>query len=139
MLESFRFHHIGVAVKSIEKTAQAYELVGFARSKRTFDPIQNVNICWLAREGMPLLELVEPMDGDSPVYQTLGKNEAVSYHTCYEIDNLDFAVEELREMHYVQVSEIEKAPAIHNSRICFLFHKNVGLIELVEAPAPIVE
>lgn len=139
MLKSFRFHHIGIAVKSIEKTAGLYEQGGYARSKTKLDPVQKVNICWLTKEGMPTVELIEPVDENSPVCQTLGKNQAVTYHTCYEVEKLDLAIKELRGMRYVQVSEIEKAPAMHHSRICFLFNKLVGLIELVEAPATIVE
>lgn len=139
MLDSFRFHHIGVAVKSIEKTSAVYIKGGYVKSSVTFDPIQNVNICWLSKEGMPLIELLEPVDNSSPICKTLEKNGVTPYHTCYVVSDIESAVQKLRKMKYVIVSKAEKAVAIQNSRVCFLFHKDAGLIELVEAPAVITE
>ena len=139
MLNSFRFHHIGVVVKSIEQTASMYVAGGYSKSAITFDPVQNVNICWLSKDGMPLVELLEPVDESSPVCKTLEKNGVAPYHTCYMVDDIDVAVSELRKMKYVMVSKPEEAVAIQNSRVCFLFNRNIGLIELVEAPAAITE
>lgn len=137
MLESFKFHHIGVAVKSIDDTAAIYVAGGYTRSEALFDPIQDVNICWLTKEGMPTVELLAPQDENSPVNKILEKNGVTPYHTCYIVDNLEDAAKALRKMKYVMVSKPEKAVAIHNCQVCFLFNKNIGLIELVEAPANI--
>ena len=49
MLPEFKFHHIGVAVNDIDATAPVYEQGGYHRSATIFDPVQNVNICWLTR------------------------------------------------------------------------------------------
>lgn len=137
MLDSFKFHHIGVAVKDIDATATVYEIGGYTRSEVIYDAIQNVNICWLSKEGMPTVELLAPQDENSPVNKTLEKNGVAPYHTCYIVDNLENACKALRKMKYVMVSKPEKAVAIHNCRVCFLFNRNIGLIELVEAPANI--
>lgn len=134
MLENMKFHHIGVAVKDIEKTASVYVVGGYNQSKTYFDPVQNVNICWLTKEGMPTMELLAPVDETSPVCKTLEKNGVMPYHTCYIVDNIEAAIAELRKMKYVIVSRPEVAPAISYSKVSFLFNKNIGLIELVEAP-----
>ena len=139
MLETFKFHHIGVAVKSIDDTAAVYMAGGYTKSSATFDPIQNVNICWLQKEGMPLVELLAPVDETSPVNKTLEKLGVTPYHTCYVVDNIEDAVASLRKMRYVMVSKPAEAVAINGSRVAFLFNKNVGLIELVESPAEITE
>lgn len=73
MLDNLRFHHIGMAVRSIDDTAAVYVSGGYKMSSVIFDPIQNVNICWLSKEGMPLVELLAPVDGTSPVHNTLAK------------------------------------------------------------------
>ena len=137
MLSNFKFHHIGVAVKSIEATATVYVAGGYTQSVTTFDPIQNVNICWLEQENMPLIELLEPVDETSPVNKTLEKNGVTPYHTCYIVDDIESAVKELRKMKYVIVSKPVEAVAIHGCKVSFLYNKNVGLIELVESPANI--
>lgn len=135
MVDSMKFHHIGVAVKDIEKTAAVYVQGGYNQSATTFDSIQNVNICWLTKEGMPTIELLAPVDESSPVCKTLEKNGVTPYHTCYIVEDIETAVAELRKMKYVVVVKPVDAPAITNCKVCFLFNKNVGLIELVEAPA----
>ena len=67
MLESFKFHHIGIAVKDLDATALVYEQGGCHRSASIYDPIQNVNICWFTKEGMPTVELLAPVDEKFPV------------------------------------------------------------------------
>ena len=137
MLDIMKFHHIGVAVKEIEKTAAVYVLGGYKQSVITFDPVQQVNICWLTKEGMPIVELVEPVDESSPVCKTLAKNGVSPYHTCYRVEDIEKAIDELRKMKYVIVVKPVEASAIRNSKVCFLYNKHVGLIELVEASAEI--
>ena len=138
MLKDFKFHHIGVAVKDIEATASVYEQGGYKRSGSVFDPIQNVNICWLTKEGMPTVELLAPVDEKSPVNKTLEKVGVAPYHCCYVVDNIEEAVAELKRQKYIMVSRPAEAVAFCGSRVCFLFNKNVGLIEIVEAPANII-
>ena len=139
MIESFIFHHIGVAVKDLDATASIYEQGGYKRSASIFDPIQNVNICWLTKEGMPTVELLAPVDEKSPVNKTLEKVGVSPYHFCYVVENLEDACAELRKQKYIMVSKPAEAVAFCGSRVCFLFNKNVGLIELVETPANIIE
>lgn len=137
MLEIMRFHHIGVAVKSIDATAIMYENGGYKRSNVTYDPVQNVNICWLTKPGMPMIELLEPVNEMSPVCKTLEKNGVSPYHLCYQVDELESAISSLRKIKYVIVSKPVIAPAITGCKVAFMFNKNVGLIELVESPATI--
>lgn len=137
MLDSMKFHHIGVAVRDINATAALYVAGGYKQSETIFDPNQNVNICWLTKEGMPVVELLEPVDENSPVNGILEKNGVAPYHTCYMVDDIEQAVRDLRKMRYIVVSKPEKAVAIHGCKVSFLFNKSVGLIELVEAPANI--
>lgn len=137
MLKSMKFHHIGVAVKDISATAAVYVTGGYKQSDTIFDPIQNVNICWLTKENMPVVELLEPVDETSPVNKILEKDGVTPYHICYIVDEIELAMKELRKMKYIVVSKPAEAVAIHGCKVCFLFNKNVGLIELVESPANI--
>ena len=138
MLDSFKFHHIGFATKDIDATASVYEQGGYLRLGAVFDPIQNVNICWLTKEGMPTVELVAPVDEKSPVNKTLEKVGVSPYHCCYVVDNIEESVVELKKQRYILVSKPAEAIAFRGSRVCFLYNKNMGLIELVEAPANII-
>lgn len=139
MIPELKFHHIGIAVKDIDATAAVYEDGGYRMSDIIFDPIQNVDICWLIKEGEPIVELLAPVDENSPVNKTLEKNGVTPYHCCYVVDNIEEAVAELKKQRYILTSKPAEAVAFCGSRVCFLYNKNVGLIELVEAPAKIIE
>ena len=139
MIKDLIFHHIGVAVKTIEATVSAYEQGGYKRSATIYDPVQNVNICWLTREGFPTVELLAPVDEKSPVTKILEKNGVTPYHTCWIVPNIEEAAQQLRKQRYVMVSKPAEAVAFCGSRVAFFFNKAVGLIELVEEPAKIID
>jgi methylmalonyl-CoA/ethylmalonyl-CoA epimerase len=48
------------------------------------------------------------------------------------VESIEDAVAELRKMRYIVVRKPEPAIAFGNKRVCFLYHKQVGLIEIVE-------
>jgi methylmalonyl-CoA/ethylmalonyl-CoA epimerase len=132
MLESMNFHHIGIATKSIDKTSKYYLEAGYNMSKQIFDPVQKVNIVFLSKKSMPMIELLEPACEDSPVSKILMKSGVGPYHICYQVKNIDFAIDELKKKKYISLFNPVEAIALSMKKICFLFNKNIGLIELVE-------
>lgn len=132
MLGYFRFNHIGVATKSIEQTASLYTGGGYTATTPIVDPVQDVRICFLSKEGMPTVELLQPVDDKSPVNNVLKKNGTAPYHCCYAVDDLEQAIRDLESQKYMVVSMPAPAVAFGGDRVCFLYHRYVGLIELVE-------
>jgi methylmalonyl-CoA/ethylmalonyl-CoA epimerase len=132
MLKDAVFHHVGVASKSIEATSAVYIDAGFHVTKIIHDPIQNVYIAFLERKGAPLIELVEPVDEKSPVNNILKKVGVSAYHFCYEVDDIYSSIALLEEKDYRLIVEPVGAIAFSNRKICFLYHLDAGLIELVE-------
>lgn len=127
-----KFHHIGIATKSINKTSKYYLEVGYNMSKQIFDPVQKVNIVFLSKKSMPMIELLEPACEDSPVCKILLKSGVGPYHICYQVKDIDFAIDELKKKKYISLFNPVEAIALSMKKICFLFNKNIGLIELVE-------
>ena len=132
MLIDAIFHHIGVATADIAKTAEAYLAAGYEMSDVAHDSMQNVNIAFLYKPGCPLLELVEPADEASPVRNIIKKVGVTAYHFCYEAINLDESIAQLRQKKFVLFLKPVGSVAFGGRRICFLYHKDVGLIELLE-------
>jgi len=126
------FHHVGIAVNSIEETAKWYVGMGYSLTKTIEDPIQNVRIAFLKRGDSPLLELVQPVDKTSPVCNILKKVGVSAYHFCYETDNLQKTIEDLEKQDFRMLVEPVKAVAFNNRKISFLYHIDNGLIELLE-------
>ena len=128
------FHHIGIACRDISKSSQFYTLMGYEASPVIEDPIQHVRVCFLEKDGAPRLELLEPLDEQSPVARTLATSGVTPYHICYEVTDIAAAIEMLRGQRFLLVSGPVAACAMDNKRIAFMFQKNTGLIELVETP-----
>lgn len=132
MLKDCQFHHIGYAVKDIERTAKYYTTAGWQMGEIYTDPIQNTYIAFLKREGFPMIELVAPIDETSPICNTLKKSGNSTYHVCYSVLDINAAVAELRAQRYMPLFKPVEAVAIDNKKICYLMHPEVGLIEIVE-------
>lgn len=126
------FHHIGIATPTMDETAAMYVEAGYEKTATTLDPLQDVNICFLTKEGMPTIELLSPVDETSPVVKFIEKNGVTPYHCCYISHDLEADIAALKRQKYVVVSKPKEACAMGGKRVCFLFNKYVGLIELVE-------
>jgi methylmalonyl-CoA/ethylmalonyl-CoA epimerase len=140
-----RFHHIGYAVSSI-----ADYLDGFFRdafdpvqvSEPVADPIQRVRVCFAQMHPSSagpygaLIELVEPLDQDSPINNIVGSQRGGLYHLCYEVDDLDAQLKRLRRMRCMPLARPAPAAAFGGRRIVFVLTPQHDLIELLEAPSP---
>jgi methylmalonyl-CoA/ethylmalonyl-CoA epimerase len=131
MLEYLKFHHIGYAVKAIPETAKYYVKAGWTLSETLIDEIQNTHIAFLTIEGFPLMELVAPVNEDSPVVKTLDKMGITPYHICYETDDIEQSIFDLKKQRFIPLLNPVEAVALGNRKICYLFNPHVGLIELV--------
>ena len=126
------FHHVGIAVNSIEETARWYVGIGYMLTETIEDPVQNVRIAFLKKEDSPLLELVQPVDKTSPVSNILKKVGVSAYHFCYETDSLQKTIQNLEKQDFKMLVEPVKAIAFNDRKISFLYHLDNGLIELLE-------
>lgn len=137
-----KFHHVGIACYDIEKTSQFYVALGYSKTDTVYDPIQNVNICFLTETnlenekniggGNNCIELISPHDEKSPVNKNLQKNGVSPYHLCYSVKDIDTAIQELRSQCFIPVVKPVEAVAFGGKKVAFMFSKDVGLIELVE-------
>ena len=132
MINDMKFHHIGVVTDDISKTSKFYLDVGYNKTKIVYDPLQKVNIIFLSKKSMPTIELLEPTSLDSPVTKTLKKSGVSPYHLCYSVKDINLSVKELRKKKFIPLFKPVSAVALDMKKICFLYNKNLGLIELVE-------
>ena len=133
MLSDFKFSHIGIAVKSIKTAAQYYLDAGYRVSDTVYDPLQDVSVAFLDKSGMPRIELVEPgLSVHCAVSKIIEKSGVSPYHICYETENIENAINELKKKKYLLLARPVNAVALNDRKICFLYNKEVGLIELTE-------
>lgn len=126
-------NHIGYAVKEIPPPAQHYIDAGWTMSEIFEERVQNTKIAFLKKEGFPTIELVAPLNNTpSPVDNLLRKNGNSPYHICYDVDNIEQVVEDLYEEGFNPLFMPIESVAMGNHKICYLQHKDIGIIEIVE-------
>lgn len=129
-------HHIGYAVKSVEKSIEQFVRMGYRRSSEICDDtIRNVKIVFMKHIYTgEVMELVAPLSENNPVSGQLQKMRGMAspYHICYEVDHLEDVIRWLKSRKYIVVDPPMTAPAIQGKRVAFLIHKDAGMVELVE-------
>lgn len=125
-------NHIGVATRNRKETSAFYEAVGYHEVVGGYDPYQNVYGFFYEADNMPTIELLAPYDEKSPINKMLEKNGVTPYHLCYNINcTIEEAVKELKAERFMAISKPTYSDNL-KGRVCFLFHKDVGVIELFE-------
>lgn len=133
---SFRFHHLGLAVRDLREAAQLYaDLFGYEVISGPFnDPIQRVSVSFASRgHGDMTIEFVAPNGSDSPVVRILNQGGS-AYHVCYEVPDLSTAMAHLKKFRCAVLSEPVPAVAFEGRMIAWLSTPTRQLIELAEAP-----
>ena len=134
MLSIFnRIDHIGFAVKDINTTAAFYVKNGWELSPIVQETVQHARIAFLTNETMPTIELVSPLEGASPVDRFLLNGGVQPYHICYEVDDVMAAINELHNQDFIPLFMPVQSVAMEGRLICYLYNKDVGLIEVVES------
>ena len=128
-----KIDHIGYAVKRIDRAISAFQKIGFVFEPVIDDTDRNVKLAFGDKDGYRI-ELVAPMNKkqESPVDQYLSNAVGIPYHICYESDNLDAEIEELKTQGYKVVIEPRPAVAFGDRRVVFMMNIGFGLIEIVE-------
>ncbi len=124
--------HIGYAVRDIETTARLYVDGGWTMSNIYEEKVQNTRIAFLHKPGMTDIELVAPLDGESPVDNILKNQGVAPYHICYVVGDIMQAMEDLYNEGFKPLFFPVESVAMHNKKICYLYHNDLGAIEIVE-------
>ncbi len=131
-----KIHHVAYAVADIEAAGKKMEFLGYEVSQPVMrDPDRNIKIEFRKhRESGLVVELVEPDGEPNPVAGYLDKNNGMSvpYHICYEVENLEKAMEECKNHGYFAFQKPAPAIAMDDHRVVFLMSKDGGMIELVD-------
>jgi methylmalonyl-CoA/ethylmalonyl-CoA epimerase len=128
-----KIHHLGVAVKSLNKSISHYtESLGWrCITEIIFDPIQNVNIVFMGDENEVLYELIEPVDETSPVFNLLKRRTSL-YHFCYEVPDIEAKIKDMSGNGFFLISGPVPAVAFNGRKVAFLINQDNLTIELVE-------
>jgi len=126
-----RFHHLGVACRDLDQEERGWLSLGYKRESDDFvDPIQQVRGRFLVGNG-PRLELLAEYGPTSPIPKFLSKGIKI-YHTAYEVEHFDRAIETMRSKRFKLMSDPARSVAFGGRRIAFLMQSTLNLVEIIE-------
>jgi len=126
--------HLGILVNDIEANRELFELLGLEIGAIEHVPAFGVDIAFI-RVGETLVELVEPVAGDSELVDDLESTQwtALLHHVAYRVDDIDAQLTALREAG-VALADPSPRQGAGGARVAFLDQQaaNGVRIELVE-------
>lgn len=125
--------HIGVAVEDLDEAIALYrDRLGMTEQHR--ETVEQFGVeAALLEIGDAHVELLTPVQPDSGVARFLERNGPGMHHVAYRTDDIDAALERLRQAGLRLIDE-EARTGIRESRVAFVHPKSTGgvLTEIVQ-------
>ena len=128
-----KIDHIAIVVKDLDTTLALYtQTLGFRPVYRETIADQGVEAVGL-EAGDSIIELLRPLDEDSPIARFRGDADTKLHHTAYRVDDIDTALADYKAKGVRLIDEHPRRGA-HGNLIAFLHPKSTGgvLIELCQ-------
>ena len=128
-----RVDHIGVAVEDLDAAIALHEeAYGMAVAHREVVEEQGVEAV-LLDVGENHVELLRPLDGETPVGRFLAKRVPGLHHVAYQVADVQATLDTLRDRGLRLIDE-EPRTGIRGSRVAFLHPESSGgvLTEIVQ-------
>ncbi len=95
-----RIDHVAILVRNLEQALHFYrDTLGIVPSEIQDVPTEQVRIAFLPMGGPQgsAIELLEPTTSDSSLARFLEKRGEGMHHICLEVDNIDAALQEMKD------------------------------------------
>lgn len=128
--------HIGLLSKNIEKSVTTlFPILGIIETSDIIvDPLQDVKAVFAKTEQGLILEFLEPMSDNSPIKNSLDKNNNLIHHLAYRTNNLAKSAESIRDTRGMPIGDPKEGIAFGNALIQFFILPDGWLLELIEQP-----
>ncbi|MSX01529.1 MAG: methylmalonyl-CoA epimerase [Actinobacteria bacterium] len=128
-----RIDHVGIAVEAIDPALALYE-ASFEMKLVHRETVEEQGVeAVLLDLGENHIELLQPLDAESPVGRFLARNGPGMHHIAYQVSDIESELERLRA---AGIELIDQQPriGIRGSRVAFAHPKYTGgvLTELVQ-------
>lgn len=125
--------HIGIAVYDVQQALPLFTQTLGLRLEGVKEGKQNRVKVALLKAGDATLELLEPLDQESPIAKHLQKRGQGIHHLAFKVDNIEKTLEQFKNKGVTLIDE-EPRTGIEGGKIAFLHPKSTAgvLIELCE-------
>ncbi len=127
--------HVAIAVRNIGEVEKLYETaLGLKVHHREVVEEQGIKSSMLVPEDRgTAIELLEPLSDNSPISKFLDKRGEGIHHICFIVDDIQSALNRLKEQG-VQLIDESPRPGAYGAKVIFIHPKamNGVLVELAE-------
>lgn len=125
-------HHVGIIVEDLGAAVEKYRALGFEAGETHRLEEQNVDAVAL-KAGESWVELISPVDHDSPLGRFLESRGEGLHHVAYLVDDIDAVLDELAAQG-VELIDTRSRIGLHDWRVAFIHPRSCSgvLTELVE-------
>ncbi|KAB2905846.1 MAG: methylmalonyl-CoA epimerase [Anaerolineae bacterium] len=128
-----KINHLAVVVENLDSAMGFWcDALGLELQHTEVNNEEQVKIGFLTI-GESRIELLEPTTPDSGIGKYLAKRGAGMHHLCVEVEDIDRAMQHLRERHIELINEVPKTNH-EGTRYCFIHPRSTGgvLVELYQ-------
>lgn len=134
-----KLNHLGYAARDLEEVINAFLDLGYTTVYETIKLHEPKNMyVQRVQLGDLIVEIMATADTSKPsfVSETFeATNEPfVLHHLCYDVDDIHKTVDDLMATGDYSIHEPITSGVFQKNQICFLRHKQIGLIEFFEWP-----
>ena len=125
-------HHIGIIVADLSAAVEKYRALGFDPGPVERVDTQNIDAVAI-RAGETWIELISPVEHDSPLGRYLDSRGEGMHHVAYLVDDIDTTLEQLAS-NEVELIDKQSRVGLHNWRVAFIHPRACAgvLTELVQ-------
>lgn len=126
--------HLGIAVPDIEEAKALYEKLGYTACGEVV-AVEAHGVRALMMNGRDgKIELLAPLvPGEpSPVDSYIATKPYKIYHIAYRVSDFDAQVAAMKKEKFLMIDEPKSSEAQGGKRTVFMFHRKLGILELVE-------
>lgn len=126
-------NHIGIATRSLDEAEAVWSVFGFVPSRDDLILEQGVRIRYLVGSGGTKIELLEPLNEDSPVGRFITNNGEGVQQVAVDVDDIELSINHLKSLGFRLIND-RPLVGSEGHRIAFVHPSTCGgvLIELVE-------
>jgi methylmalonyl-CoA/ethylmalonyl-CoA epimerase len=134
-----RLNHLGYAAHDISKAIDAFLQLGYVKvHEEVKHHIPKNMFVQRVKLGDTIVEIMAPADTTKPSFISgeLATTSApfMLHHLCYDVEDIHATVDRLMATQEYSVYEPITSGVFQKNLICFLRHKEIGLIEFFEWP-----
>lgn len=128
---NYDLDHIGIAVESLEKSQDFYQILGWKNLPTEIVQSEQVKVGFLKLSNHCSIELLESTTPEGPIAKFIQRRGPGIHHICLRVENIYEVLKKLKDK---QVQLINEEPRLgaHNCLVAFIHPRSTGgvLIEL---------